>query len=168
MSVRKSKMAVTPWSIGDKPLIGWSEWVELPSMGSFPILAKMDTGARTSALHALDIHAFHEQNILQVRFKLHPRRGSRLPELVCQAPVLEQRLFKDSSGHREKRYVVAAVLAMGGKTWPIELSLTNRSDMGFRLLLGRTALKEWLVAPGKSHILTKRHPVQPGFSTDYP
>ncbi|MBF0612222.1 MAG: ATP-dependent zinc protease [Magnetococcales bacterium] len=141
----------------NKPVTGWCEWVDVPTVSPLPILAKMDTGARTSSLHALDVHLVTLEEGVFVQFKVHPKQRSRLPELICQAPLLEQRIFKDSGGHREKRYVVSVGLHMGGKSWPIELSLTNRSTMGFRLLLGRTALRGWLVAPGKSHILTRKH-----------
>lgn len=138
-------------------VIGWREWVELPGLELPPIKAKMDTGARTSALHAVHITPFSQRGKEYVNFVVHPQQRDHKQAINCRAPLVGRRVVTDSGGKREERYVVRTKLRMGRKTWFIELTLTNRQDMGFRLLLGRTALKgRFLVNPGKSFRLAKR------------
>lgn len=120
--------------------IGWREWVALPALGIPAIKAKIDTGARTSALHAYYIELFRRNRRHLVRFGIHPLQRTARPELVCEAEVMDVRIVMDSGGHREKRIVIETNLALGGVEWPIELTLTNRESMLFRMLLGRTAM----------------------------
>ncbi len=120
--------------------VGWREWVAFPSLQIPAIKAKMDTGARTSALHTFRLQALEQAGRLRVRFWIHPLQHRTDLVIACIADVLDVRTVCDSGGHREKRYVIRAPVRFGGREWPIELSLTNREDMLFRLLLGRTAL----------------------------
>lgn len=134
-----------------KPVLGWREWVALPELGIDAIKAKIDTGARTSALHAYRISPFEEHGRRRVRFAVHPVQRHRLPEVQCVADVVDERMVTSSSGHRERRVVIRTPLAVGGRTWPIEITLTDRDEMSFRMLLGRQALRRHvLIDPGRS------------------
>lgn len=143
--------------IKNRILIGWREWVELPDLGIGKIKAKIDTGARTSALHAFDIEPFKtSRSKNKVRFALHPIQRNNHHIVYCEADLLDKRNIKNSGGDIEDRYIITTALYMGDKKWPIELTLTNRDTMGFRLLLGRTAInKEFLIAPNKSFLVKK-------------
>ncbi len=121
-------------------ILGWREWVALPELGIPAIKAKIDTGARTSALHAFRIEPFVRDNLDHVRFWLHPLRNKRQIELICEAPVIQKRQVKDSGGHSEERFVIESTVCIGINTWNIELTLTSREDMMFRMLLGRSAI----------------------------
>lgn len=123
-------------------ILGWEEWVSLPGLSLPAIKAKVDTGARTSALHAVAIEPFGTDKNPQVRFIMHPDPADPTVEVVCSAKVLDRRTVTSSNGSTELRYIIAGNIKVGGKTWPIELSLTNRETMGYRMLLGRSALRE--------------------------
>lgn len=137
-------------------LIGWREWLSLPELGIKGIKAKIDTGARTSALHAFAVECFSENNRRMVRFGIHPIQKNTRVEKWCAAEVVDEREVSDSGGHREMRYVIYTPISLGGHTWPIEITLTNRDTMKFRMLLGRSAMTEgFLVDPKSSYKMGK-------------
>lgn len=134
-------------------LVGWREWVALPGLGIARIKAKIDTGARTSAIHAYFVEPYAEKGAPWVRFGVHPVQGEESPAIICAAPVTEKRLVRDSGGHEEVRAVILTDVCLGADTWPIEATLTNRDSMKFRMLLGRTALRRrHLVDPARSFL----------------
>ncbi|MBX2884227.1 MAG: ATP-dependent zinc protease [Granulosicoccus sp.] len=140
--------------MSEKLTLGWREWVALPDLAIPAIKAKVDTGARTSALHAIDIEPFTRDEQPWVRFAVHPVQKHRDLKIQCEAPVVEQREIMDSGGHRETRFVVNTQLQLGAQKKLIELTLTCRYGMRFRMLLGRTALKPDVVCdPGTSYKL---------------
>jgi len=136
--------------------VGWREWVALPELGILAIKAKVDTGARTTALHAYDFEEVVDNGTRCLRFKTHPlQRGGDV--VVCQAEVVDKRVVSDSGGHRERRWVILSELRMGELSWPVEITLTSRKDMRFRMLIGRTALNHRaLVDPSRSYVVGKR------------
>ncbi|MYM55754.1 30S ribosomal protein S6--L-glutamate ligase [Thalassovita mangrovi] len=119
---------------------GWEEWVSLPDLGLPAMKAKVDTGARTSALHATDIESFGRSDSPQVRFMVHPIPGREDLVIPCSAPIVDRREVTSSNGETEMRYVIGTTMSVGGQSWPIELTLTDRRGMASHMLLGRQAL----------------------------
>lgn len=140
--------------------IGWREWVALPSLGIERIKAKIDTGARTSALHAFFIEPFEEHGIKRVRFEIHPLQHNTQKVKACIADIIDVRWVTDSGGHREERYVIETIIQLAGMNWPIEITLTNRDIMTFRMLLGRTALRERFLVNSSASFLAKKKVVK--------
>ena len=142
---------------GERPVIGWREWVQLPDLLDLPIKAKIDSGARTSSLHSFGTRPFVERGTPWVEFQVHPLQRRRLPEIGCVAPVVDERLVRSSNGESGKRLVIETRVRIGDLIWPIELTLADRDVMGFRMLLGRAAVRgRFLIDPGGSFRRTER------------
>jgi hypothetical protein len=139
--------------------IGWREWAALPDLNLPAIKTKIDTGARTSALHAFLIEPYAADGIDMLRFLIHPIQRNHDFQVECHAPVFDFREVTDSGGHREMRYVIQSKAVIGENVWPIELTLTNRDTMRFRMLLGRRAMENrFMVDPGASYINGRLRP----------
>lgn len=141
----------------EKIIIGWREWLALPDLEIGAIKAKIDTGARTSALHTFGLESFRENGRLRVRFGVHPLQRKKKPEIHCVADVVDRRRVTSSAGQSELRYVIHTTVVLGGIRWPIELTLTNRKLMRFRMLLGRAAITgRLLIDPAKSYLTGRK------------
>lgn len=139
--------------------VGWREWVRLADLGVAAIKAKIDTGARTSVLHAFAVEPFRRDGALWVHFEVHPLQRSSAVRIACEAPAVGERAVRNSGGQVERRYIIETRLMIGDRSWPIELALANRDQMGFRMLLGRTALeRRALIEPGRSYLVGSRPP----------
>ena len=140
----------------ERIVLGWREWVSLPQLGIDRIKAKVDTGARTSALHGFEIEPFEERGVQRVRFLIHPVQRDNDTVLECIADVVDRRKVRDSGGHQEMRWVIRSDIVIGPNRWPAELTLTSRDDMLFRMLLGRTAMSGMAVVdPARSYLVGK-------------
>lgn len=138
--------------VNKKVTVGWREWVALPALQIPAIKAKIDTGARTSALHAFDLEPVEANGEQMVRFAVHPLQRRQDVTVTCVARVVDRRTVTNSGGQSEERYVIETPIRIGAAEWLIEVTLTNRKEMKFRMLLGRTAMrKRILVNPGRSY-----------------
>ena len=145
----------------NKLIVGSEEWCSLPGLGLPAIKARVDSGAATSSLHAFNILPFQRDGELWISFEVHPLQNDRSVVVRHEAPVLEQRSVRNTSGISENRYVIREELVLGEQRWPIELTLTNRDAMGYRMLLGREAMVgRVLVDPEGSHQLGDVEPAQ--------
>ncbi|MGD7707693.1 ATP-dependent zinc protease family protein [Microlunatus sp. Y2014] len=132
---------------------GWREWVALPGLGVPWVKAKLDTGARSSSIHAFDLEEFEREGGDWVRFAIHPWQRSAEDTTVVELPVHDRRLVRSSSGHSDRRVVVRTEIELLGTSVQAELTLTRRDQMGFRMLIGREALRgRFLVDPGRSYL----------------
>ncbi|MCB0272822.1 MAG: ATP-dependent zinc protease [Bdellovibrionales bacterium] len=148
-SAKKSK--VSPITIG------WWEYLQLPALSSSKIKAKIDTGAKTSALHAEDIKVFIDKGVRKVRYTLYPNQKDRKNKKTIVSKLVEVRRIKSSIGTTTLRPVIETLVDIGGQKFIIELTLVNRDLLGFRMLLGRQALKKrFLINPSRKNILRKR------------
>jgi hypothetical protein len=140
-------------------VIGWRETIALPELGISRIKAKIDTGARSSALHTFHVEEFRRDGKQMLRFQVHPYQRNSKQTVTTEAELLEYRQIRNSGGHAQLRPVVLTTVELGGQQWQIELTLTNRDVMGFRMLLGRQAIRHhFLVDPGKSFLQSYHHP----------
>ena len=132
-------------------VIGWREWISLPDLDVNQIKVKIDTGARSSALHAYKVQHFKRGGRRMVRFEVRPYQRNSLLSIPAEAPLVDERTVRSSSGHAEVRSVIRTRIRILEREWEIDISLTNRDEMGFRMLLGREALKNrFLIDPGRS------------------
>lgn len=134
-------------------VLGWREWLALPDLGVARIKAKIDSGARTSSIHAFNVRAFSDGGVAYVSFVIHIQQRRRRPTVECVAEIKDQRKVRSSSGHQEERYVIETTVDLAGLSWPIELTLADRDEMGFRMLLGREAIRNrFLIDPNRSFL----------------
>jgi ribosomal protein S6--L-glutamate ligase len=131
--------------VEDRFILGWEEWLSLPDLGLPTIKAKVDTGAKTSSLHAYFVEPFGTAARPMVRFGVHPIPGRDDVQIVCTAEVIDRREVTSSNGERETRYVIRSNVSMGSRTWPIEITLANRETMTYRMLLGRQAIADDMI-----------------------
>lgn len=137
--------------------LGWREWVTLPDLGIDRVKVKVDTGARTSALHAYDVQPFRQGDEDWVRFRIHPLQRNVRVSIEATARLADRRRVRSSSGHERLRPVIQTPIVLGGERWMIELTLVRRDMMGFRMLLGRQAIrKRFVVDPGRSFVVSAR------------
>ncbi len=141
------------------PTIGWREWITLPALGIAAVKAKVDTGARSSAIHAFDLERFDQNDKPMLRFKVHPFQRDRHKTITTEAELLEDRQVRSSNGQTEHRPVIRTPIQLNGQEWLIELTLTNRDVMGFRMLLGRQAVRHrFLIDAGGSYLQSQPPP----------
>lgn len=153
-------MSKKPTASKLKTTIGWREWVGLPDLGVERIKAKVDTGARTSALHAWNVALEQTSDGDWVHFELHPLQRDDGTVIACRAPIADIREVRNSGGRKERRYVIRTALKLGEDVFPVEVGLANRDEMGFRLLIGREAVRgKAVVDPGRSFLLGRRRAV---------
>lgn len=138
--------------------IGWREWVSLPSLGVDWVKAKIDTGARSSSLHATDIELIERSGTTWAHFVVHPWQASEDDAIHAQAPIHDIRIIRSSNGQTEERPVITTPIWLAGETWDIELTLTRRDNMGFRMLVGRQALRGRVLVDTQRSYLGGRPP----------
>jgi len=149
-----------------KLIIGWREWCALPELGLPGVAAKIDTGAKTSSLHAFKIKTFQRDGQLWARFNIHPIQRHRRPEIHCEARVIDKRIVTSSNGRGEPRLVIGTKMVLGPYRFATEITLSNRDEMGFRMLIGRKALaRRFVVDPSLSMTLGENdeYELYPGF-----
>lgn len=135
----------------ERKTIGWREWIRLPELGDATVKAKVDTGARTSSLHAYDITELEGDGEPRLRFSFHPVQRDEVTTVTAEAKLVDRRTVTASNGQSELRYVIETQAVIDGEPTPIELTLTRRDAMGFRMLLGRRALRgRFVVDPKRS------------------
>ena len=142
-----------------KLTLGWREWVALPDLGLLAIKAKIDSGAKTSVFHAYHTEQYRSDGVKMVKFLIHPIQKNYNFHVECHSPIIDYRKVTDSGGHSEMRYVIESIVLIGGASWPIELTLTNRDTMRFRMLLGRRAMENRAILdPTASYLNGKLKP----------
>ena len=143
--------------MSDQSVLGWREWIGFPDLGITQIKAKVDTGARTSCIHAFTVEPFEHNGATWVGFDIHPNQRNTSEVISCSAPVLDQRMVRDSGGHEQLRFVIETTISIGDRMHAVEVTLTDRDSMKFRVLLGRTAIRgNYVVDPGRSYLKGKK------------
>lgn len=147
--------------MNDLTIIGAEEWCKFPTLGIPAIKARVDSGAKTSSLHAFNIERFENNSNTWVRFEIHPLQKDKNITVKCEAQIIDKRKVKSTSGISEKRFVIQVPLSIGNDTWDVEVTLTNRDSMGYRMLLGREAmLNRYLINPSASFLQGNKDKVQ--------
>ena len=141
--------------------VGWREWVSLPDLGIDKIKVKVDTGARTSAIHATELSPFEEDGVKRIAFNVHTHRRDHDQFVRCVADIFDQRSVTNSGGQSEERWVIQTGLTIGDYSWPIAMTLTARPDMRFRMLLGRNAMEDRIVVDPAKSFVWGRHRSKP-------
>lgn len=144
-----------PESLSDNQrLVGWREWLALPELGIRRLQCKIDTGARTSALHALDLQPFKRGGLSRIRFRLYPLHGNEKTSIACTATISDLRQIRSSNGQHERRYVIVTPMILGAVHQEIEITLADRGPMRFGMLLGRQSLIDggWRVDPARAFV----------------
>ena len=135
------------------PHIGWREWIALPALGVARIKAKIDTGARTGSLHAVDLENFERDGVPWVRFLVRPEQSAESVEIAVEHEVTEFRLVRSSNGQQSLRPVILTQVKLGQHVWTTEVTLADRDAMGFKMLLGRHSIRgQFVVDPGRSFL----------------
>ena len=141
----------------DLPSVGWREWLALPDLKIAMIKAKIDTGARSSSLHAFDVTEFRQGKTVWLRFTIAPSQRSLTDSIVAEAPLVEYRSVRSSSGHQSYRPVIRTTIQLGELKWSAEITLSNRDEMGFRMLLGRQAIANRFIVDSGQSFLESSH-----------
>lgn len=142
-------------ALAETRTLGWREFIDLPDLGLYDIKAKVDTGARSSSIHAFDIQLEEQDGQQWVNFKVHPLQHDDSEVVQCRAPVKDSRQVTDSGGHRTQRYVIDTTFNLGGEQFTAEVTLADRGNMLFRMLIGRTAMNgRYLVDPKRSYCVS--------------
>lgn len=140
-----------------KLIAGWREWAQLPELHVEMIKVKIDTGAKTSSLHAFDLFTFTHMGRDCIQFDVHPLQDNDFITHTCISPIMDYRWITSSTGHKQRRFIIHTTLKIGDFTSLIEVSLANRDEMGFRMLIGRNAIKKHiLVDPSHSFLLSHK------------
>ena len=143
--------------VTNRRILGWREWVSLPCLGIAAIKAKLDTGAKTSALHAWDVSPRMVDGRQWISFRVHSMQRKKVTPVFCEAPVSDRRWVTNSSGTREHRYIISTNLQIGPSSWPIELSLTNREGLEFPMIIGREAMRDRLIVDPRASFRAGRN-----------
>lgn len=136
-------------------IVGNAEWCALPELKVPAIRTRIDSGAKTSSIHAINIREFYKGQERWVEYEIHPLRIHTEIFVKCQSKVVDYRMVKSSTGVSQPRYVISTTIEMGGKRWPIEMTLANRRTMGYQMLLGREAMNHILINPAEGFRLTR-------------
>jgi len=156
-------------SEGPSPItIGWAEWVSLVDLGPLILKAKIDSGARTCALHTFSIEEIGTKAKPRIRFGIHPSIHSESSSTYCESDVVDKRVVRDSGGHEERRYVIYTTLRIGDVKQKVEVTLTDRENMQFRMLIGRSALAGFLIDPTRTIVLGKKGRMKKRYKLEAP
>ena len=135
-----------------KMIVGWKEEAKLSELNIAPIKVKVDTGAKTSSLHAFDIKAYEKEGVTYVKFKTSPYKRHPKKIVECNSEVIDYRKIKSSNGQTQLRYVIRSPITIGNRTWDIDITLADRKKMRYKMLLGREAMRDITVSPHESYI----------------
>ena len=136
----------------NKMKVGWKEEAKLSELNIDPIKVKVDTGAKTSSLHAFDIESFEENGVTYVKFKTCPYKRHPKKTISCQSEVIDYRKITSSNGQTQLRYVIRTPITIGDQTWDIDVTLADRKKMRYKMLLGREAMKNIIVSPHEAYM----------------